>query len=107
VRTRHLWPMSLAAGLTLAACQKTPDPPGSCSFTLKLPDIELFGKRLLRLAVPRDLDALRTQILATKDQRQVHLVQEYLMAANQLPRDKRDAALAAIRRSLVPRRALR
>lgn len=103
MRSLHRW-LPLGLGLMLAACQKTPDPPSTCSFTLNLPDIELFGKRLLRLAVRTDLDALRAQILATRDQRQEHLVQEYLMAANQLPRDKRDAALASIQKSLVPRR---
>lgn len=96
--------LTLGTGLAMAACSRTPDPPGQCPVIQDLPDIGLLGRNLPRLVLRDDLDTLRAQIVATRDERQEHLVQEYLAAANRLPADRRDAALASIRKALVPRR---
>jgi|GEM_PF-4830552 len=107
MRSRRGLLLSLGAGLALVACRKTPDPPGQCPLVLDLPDIGLRGRNLPRLTLRQDLDALREQIVAGRDERRDHLVQEYLLAANQLPEDKRAAALASIRDALASRRTSR
>lgn len=101
IRIRHV--VLAAAGLSVAGCAKTPEPPGVCpvvALTAVPHDWQLQEAR----RITRNLDSLRN-VVAQVDNKaaRIHLIQEYLLAANQLPETAREAALSSIERVLTRR----
>lgn len=94
--------MASLAGL---GCYKTPSPPGVCPVVQHIPDLPFTYQLQHSGRVAKNLDSLRAIVRqATSDQVRDHLVQEYLLAANQLPKPARDSAMQAVQPLLVERK---
>lgn len=92
-----------AAALGAGAC-KTPPPPGVCPMVSVDGLAHDWQIRRARL-VAANLDSLRGVIAqSNSDEARIHLVQEYLLAAEQLRGAAKDSALRAVSRALTPQR---